>query len=199
MTKRNWIVLIISSAIIGSLIGVLIHFGLEFQAEAEDVAQPATPAIETVEVIDYSNPKHYTEEDIYLLAQTAYCEGRGVPSKTELACVMWTVLNRVDCNWENDFKDLNTIKEVVLQPNQFAYSPDAPLITDHGYDLYALAQDVLDRWSREKNGDTNVGRVLPPEFLWYASRGDGHNYFRSIYRGPEVYYWDYSLESPYES
>ena len=150
-------------------------------------------------IVDYNEPKYYTEEDILLLARTAYCEGRGIPSKMELACVMWTVLNRVDCDWQNDFKDKNTIKEVVLQPKQFAYSESAPLVTDYGYDLYELAQDVLDRWSREKNGDPDPGRVLPKEYLWYASKGDGHNYFRTVYRGSNIVYWDYSLPNPYET
>ena len=84
---------------------------------------------------------------------------------------------------------------MITQPQQFAYSAGAPTVSDYGYDLVALARDVLDRWSREKAGQTDVGRVLPKDYQWYA--GDGkHNYFRDKYRGGSR--WDYSLPSPYQ-
>lgn len=56
--------------------------------------------------------------------------------------------------------------------------------------------DVLSRWERERNGETDVGRVLPSGYMWY--RGDGvHNHFRDAYKGGTA--WDWTLESPYES
>ena len=62
--------------------------------------------------------------------------------------------------------------------------------------LWLLSEDVLTRWQREKDGETEVGRVLPPDYLWFS--GDGyHNYFRNAYRGGNT--WDWEYESPYES
>ena len=58
------------------------------------------------------------------------------------------------------------------------------------------AADFIDRWQREKQGETDVGRVLPPEYLFFG--GDGkHNTFRTEWDGGE--YWDWSWPSPYES
>ena len=119
---------------------------------------------------------------------------RGIQSKTEIACVGWTALNRVDAGAAAGFRD--TLSGVLTQANQFAYTASAPTTSDYGYNLVELATDVLDRWSREKAGQTNVGRVLPKDYKWYA--GDGkHNYFRNQYQGGTR--WNYSLPSPYES
>lgn len=109
------------------------------------------------------------EKDVEMLAQVVWGEARGIPDKTQQACVIWCVLNRVDHPAYP-----NTIEEVLTQPNQF-----------HGYDmnfpateeLKELARDVLIRWNREKNGETDVGRCLPKEYLFFT--GDGYqNYFR---------------------
>lgn len=129
---------------------------------------------------------HYTEDDIIMLAKLLYSECRGVDSVTEQACVVWTVLNRVDY-------DGISIAEAVTSPHQFAYSSSVPIWDD----LYWLAEDVLSRWNAEQNGDTSVGRVLPPDYRWFG--GDGkQNHFRNAYSG-NYQIWDYSLESPYES
>lgn len=137
--------------------------------------------------------KLYTESDVIAMAKTMYNEARGIRSKTEIACIGWTILNRVDAGSSAGYRD--NIYGVITQPQQFAYSAGAPTVSDYGYDLVALARDVLDRWSREKAGQTDVGRVLPKDYHWYA--GDGkHNYFRDSYRGGSR--WDYSLPSPYQ-
>lgn len=129
---------------------------------------------------------HYTEDDIIMLAKLLYNECRGVDSVTEQACVVWTVLNRVDHGGIS-------IAEAITSPNQFAYSSSVPVWDN----LYWLAEDVLSRWNAEQNGDTSVGRVLPPDYRWFG--GDGkHNHFRNAYDG-DYQIWDYSLESPYES
>lgn len=128
----------------------------------------------------------YTEQDVIDIAKVLYHECRGVPSKTEQACVAWTILNRVD---RND----STIYSVVRAPYQFAFYESAPVWDE----LRDLARDVLDRWSREKAGETNVGRVLPKEYTYFEGR-DGHNYFRDNYSG-SYNVWDYSLDSPYEN
>lgn len=124
-----------------------------------------------------------------MLAKVAYCESRGIKSKTEIACVMWVILNRVD---NSNFP--NTISGVILQPNQFAYSANVPTVSDYGYDLKVLATDVLNNWAKEKAGRTDYVRCLPKEYLYYG--GDGiHNYFRTSYLGGTR--WDYSYGYPY--
>lgn len=134
--------------------------------------------------------QYYTPTDTLMLAKVAFCEARGITSKTEIACVMWTILNRYDDGYAN------SISAVILAPNQFAYRNSAPTVSDYGIDLKELAEDVLSRWNREKNGETDVGRVLPKDYRWYS--GNGHsNFFRNAYRGGAR--WNYSLPSPYES
>lgn len=127
----------------------------------------------------------FTEADVAMMAKILAVECPSVPSTTEQACVAWTICNRVDAGY-------GTLEQVMTAPNQFAYynSTEAP---SH---LYDLAEDVLIRWSREKSGQQDVGRVLPSDYMWFS--GDGrHNYFRNQYQGGEV--WTYSLPTPYES
>lgn len=143
---------------------------------------------------DYISPKkaetelkyYFTEDDAVMLAKLLFRECGGVNSKVEQACVVWTVLNRVDCKYDG----CTTIASVVTAPKQFAYSSG----TTVRQDLYDLAYDVLTRWNLEKNGQTDVGRVLPSNYLFL--HGDGrHNYFKTSERSSS--YWDYSLPSPY--
>lgn len=62
-------------------------------------------------------------------------------------------------------------------------------------DLITLCIDVLTRWYAEREGQVEVGRVLPVGYLWFS--GDSkRNHFRNAYKGGTV--WDWSLPSPYE-
>lgn len=133
--------------------------------------------------------RYYSDNDALMLAKVAYCEARGIKSKTEIACVMWTILNRVDKGGYG-----GSIAGVITAPNQFAYRASAPTVSDRGYNLLALAYDVLDNWSKEKSGRTDYVRCLPKNYLWYA--GDGqHNYFRNAYSGGSR--WNYAWGYPY--
>ena len=158
-----------------------------------DVVDVTTPVVEETEtkseeelVEENLYTQYYTEQDALDIAKVLYHECRGVPSKTEQACVAWTVLNRVD-------KDNSTVYSVVRAPHQFAFYEDAPVRDE----LLDLAYDVLERWNREKNGETDVGRVLPEEYIFFYGR-DGRNHFRDNYKG-SYNIWDYSLDSPYEN
>lgn len=123
------------------------------------------------------------DADAVMLSQLMYLEGRGIESDVEKACIAWTALNRVDTS-------NCSIAAIVTAPAQFAYTPTTPVLDN----LLALSYDVLNRWQREKAGETNVGRVLPPDYFWYW--GDGkHNYFCNVYGSK--FYWNYSLPSPY--
>lgn len=143
---------------------------------------------ETVEEEEEQEVIYYSEEEVVMVAKVLYRECGGVPSITERACVAWTICNRVGAD---GFQD--TVKGVIEYPGAFAYIVDTP-VTD---ELYELAKDVLSRWNSERNGKTDVGRVLPEDFKFFSGDGE-HNYFRNAYRGNYII-WDYSLESPYES
>ncbi len=113
-------------------------------------------------------------------------EARGIPSDTEKAACVWCVLNRVDYGYGN-------IVMVVTAPYQFAgYDIDNPIDDE----IKALCEDVLTRWYAEKAGETDVGRVLPSDYMWFTGDGE-RNYFRNAYEGGQT--WDWSLQSPYES
>lgn len=128
----------------------------------------------------------YGETEITALAKLMWGEAQGIERDTEKAAIAWTVLNRYDAGMGK------SIIDVLTSPNQFYYRESFPVRED----LVELAADVLSRWERERKGETDVGRVLPSEYMWY--RGDGsHNHFRNAYKGGNV--WDWTLESPYET
>ena len=149
-----------------------------------------TEPIETEPVFDVVNYVNETySNEIMMLARLVYCEGRGVASQTEQACIIWTVLNRVDAYGKS-------ISETILAPHQFSYKEDAPFYDDFDRDLRELARDVLQRWTLEHMGEADVGRVLPSNYLFFAGK-NGHNWFRMGYTDTEC--WDYSFTSPYNS
>lgn len=129
------------------------------------------------------------EADVEAIAKTLWGECRGVPYTSHKAAVVWCILNRVD---EGGYFG-NSIIEVITKPNQFAgYSPDYPVDPE----LKAIAEDVLMRWHLEKEGEEDVGRVLPKGYCYFV--GDGElNYFTNEWRSRN--YWDWSLSNPYES
>lgn len=133
-----------------------------------------------------SSSELWTREEVEVLAKMVYGEARGVPSKMEQAACVWCALNRCDAYGEG-------IVEVTTAPYQFVgYDADNPAMDE----LYELCEDVLSRWYTEKNGKTDVGRVLPSDYLYF--HGDGkHNYFRNEFQGGTV--WDWSYPNPYET
>ena len=147
------------------------------EPEAATSAQPAEP-----EPI-----KLYTEADVDMLARLIYTEARGVRSKTEQAAVVWRVLNRLD----NPNRPQKTIAEVVCAPHQFDYRPWAPVLPE----FEELAADVLKRWQAERDGQADVGRVLPPEYQYFEGWG-GRNWFSAKWKSGE--FWGWGLASPYE-
>lgn len=145
------------------------------------------------EVIEQVQPsiQYYNDTDVVMLAKLMFGEGRGIQSKTQLACIVWTVLNRVDAGYGN-------IRNVVTAPNQYHYVSSLPTVSDYGYDLKELALDVLNRWNLEKNGLESTGRVLPKDYLFFHGNGKV-NIFRNNFNHNRSNYWNYSLPSPYEN
>ena len=145
--------------------------------------------IDVVEPVEW--PKLYTDEDAIALAKTLWGEARGVKNNgivsgtAQKAAVAWCILNRFDAGYED------SIYKVITAEDQFhGYSASHPVEDD----LLELAYDVLDRWNAEKHGETDVGRVLPAEYLWFG--GDGTvNRFRDAWKGGNK--WDWSMPDPY--
>ena len=128
---------------------------------------------------------YFTEADVLMVAKILEVECPYVASMTQQAAVAWTICNRVD-NGIGGY----SIYSVCTYPNQYAYYPNTPVRDS----MLWLARDVLTRWSMEKSGMTNVGRVIPSDYMWF--RGTGvENIFRNSYKGGRI--WDWSLPSPY--
>ena len=126
-----------------------------------------------------------TDEELTILAKIVYREARGIEDKAHQAAVIWCILNRVDNGYWG-----NTISEVATYPKAFAWVPDTPVEPE----LLLLAADVCERWNLEKAGASEVGRVLPREYLYFTGNGK-LNHFTTEWKGAKV--WDWSLESPY--
>lgn len=149
----------------------------DFIVDAEPVVTPS-PVIDVEEV--YKN-------DIPLIAKTVWGEARGC-STMEQAAVIWCILNRVD---SEGYGFGHGIEYVVTFPYQFhGYNPNNP-VTD---EIYELTVDVLTRWEMEKNGQSDVGRVLPKEYLYFSGNGI-ENTFRTEYTGGNV--WNWNSTNPY--
>lgn len=128
----------------------------------------------------------WSEEEAEVLAKMLWGEARGVQSDTEKAACVWCVLNRVDSYGKS-------IIEVTTAPKQFVgYKPDNPV----DQELKDLCEDVLSRYFAEKEGQEDVGRVLPPDYLFFSCK-NSTNVFRNAFKGGQT--WDWSLPSPYES
>ena len=152
-------------------------------APTEDV-EPE-PTQEVSEEPDTGYVSYFTEADVLMVAKILEVECPYVPSLTRQAAVAWTICNRVD-NGVGGY----TIYSVCTYPNQYAYYPNTPVRDS----MLWLARDVLTRWEREKNGETNVGRVIPSDYMWFVG-SNGENHFRNSYKGGRI--WDWSLSSPY--
>lgn len=136
--------------------------------------------------VSYGPSEHYTEEDVQALAKTMYGEARGVSSLARIAAVSWCILNRVDAGYAATPYDVATADGAFQ-----GYDADNPC--DGIFEW--LARDVLDRWAKEKNGETEVGRTLPKEYLYFL--GDGQeNHYTTEFLGGNT--WDWSLPDPYD-
>ena len=113
---------------------------------------------------------YYTDADVVAVAKMLYGESRGCSIDNQQKAV-WCVLNRVD-----DERYPDSIIEVLSQSGQFhGYSPNHPVWDE----LTAVAEDVLTRWSLEKQG-VAVNRELPKSYLYFTGTGR-ENIFREGY------------------
>jgi hypothetical protein len=141
-----------------------------------------------------------TIAEVVMAAKMTWGESRGIWSLTEQAADIWCSLNRVD---SKGYAMGHSLTYVITFPDQFhGYNPGHPTVDDYGRDITVLAVDVITRWLNEKLGFEDVGRVLPPEYLWFSSnKNHTHNIFRDQYssRDPACHKWGWSLPSPYDS
>ena len=133
--------------------------------------------------------QYYTENDVILIAKTLLGECGGVPSKERQAACAWVILNRVDSEGYGD-----SIKSVITKKSQFIGYKSSNAVRD---DLYDLSCDVLERWSREKDGEIDVGRTIPNDYYFFTGNGK-ENRFRKKFKSTGVY-WDWSLPNPYDT
>lgn len=204
-TKCNSIPKLITTLIIGLMISVILLISLcayssskalDTNGAAESTTRPTAhasrpSATESIQTAPEASELEWQPDpaDVEAIAKTLWGECRGVPYTSHKAAVVWCILNRVD---EGGYFG-STIIEVISKPNQFiGYSPNHPVIDE----LKEIAEDVLIRWHAEKDGEQNVGRVLPKGYCYFV--GDGElNYFTNVWKSKN--YWDWSLPNPYES
>lgn len=161
-----------------ALIALLVMIACALEPDRPEEPQAIAPEVNaeglcSVTVVKAPEPEYemyFSEADVVALARMLYGEARGCTVDNQIKCV-WVVLNRVD-----DARFPDTIIGAVSQPGQFyGYSPNFPVWDN----LYAVALDVLTRWSMEKQG-AEVQRELPSGYLWFT--GDGKtNHFREDY------------------
>ena len=139
---------------------------------AESVPEGVPPEVNT-EGLCVHEPvyeMYYTHDDVIAVAKMLYGESRGCSIDNQQKAV-WCVLNRMD-----DERYPDSIIEVLSQSGQFhGYNPNHPVWDE----LTAVAEDVLTRWSLEKQG-VAVNRELPKSYLYFTGNGQ-ENVFREAY------------------
>lgn len=175
MNKYTIIIAQVCAVLLALIMLILLAIdGGVIEADADGVPPEVdTNGLCVVEIAEPAEPEYemyFTEADVIALAQMLYGEARGCTVDNQMKCV-WCVLNRVD---DSRFPD--TIQGVLSQPSQFhGYSPNFPVWDN----LYAVALDVLTRWSMEKQG-ADVARELDKNAVFFT--GDGiQNWFREVY------------------
>lgn len=172
MNKYTIIIAQVCAILLALIVMILLALDKGGSKAGADGVPPevGTNGLCVVEVAEPEYEMYFTEADVIALAQMLYGEARGCTLVNQQQCV-WCVLNRVD-----DPRFPDTIIDVVSAPGQFyGYSPNFPVWDN----LYAVAEDVLTRWSMEKQG-ADVARELEKNAVFFT--GDGTtNWFRSVY------------------
>lgn len=123
--------------------------------------------VQTDETIKQTLSMEYTEEDIMLLATVIYAEA-GICDDEEKYRVGNVVINRVNDIEHNDFKNVNSIREVIYQKTQFT-SVDGDA-WNHG------PTEIEMRIAREL---LEGKRILPDYVVWFSK---AHRYGEKYYK-----------------
>lgn len=133
----------------------------------------------TTKKVEPISKNTYTSSDEYLLAQIIFCEA-GICDRSEMAKVGKVVLNRVKSN-HSDFKNCNTIKEVLYQKGQYHSNtlnqirnnvkPSATALEVakgliNGTEKSGLSDNVL--WQTGFKPDWNVKVVCETKWHYYS-------------------------------
>lgn len=133
----------------------------------------------TTKKVEPTSKNTYTSNDEYLLAQIIFCEA-GICDRSEMAKVGKVVLNRVKSN-HSDFKNCNTIKEVLYQKGQYHSNtlnqirnnvkPSATALEVakgliNGTEKSGLSDNVL--WQTGFKPDWNVKVVCETKWHYYS-------------------------------
>jgi len=134
--------------------------------EDKEVVQPSAR-----ELFKKYFPEEDYDETVDVLSKVLRREAGVVKSTTNRACVIWCILNRCDKGWRG-----NTPIECATARAQFCYRKN----TKYSKKISDLVEDVLYRWLREKEGEIDVGRVLPRDIIYFSGNGE-INVFRYDY------------------
>lgn len=129
-----------------------------------------------------------SENDEIKLAKMLWGEDRSNPMYMR-AAIIWCVYNRMDAGHES-------IDNIVNATSFPGYRESHP-VKEWAVDLI---RDVTIRYVLELNGFTDVGRVLPKEYLFYEQpEGKHYHIFKTKlkYSDPANKVWNWSLPSPY--
>ncbi len=145
---------------------------------------------------ELANNCSLTVDEIIYIMKALYGEANAVESKAERSMVVWVILNRLDTPGYG-FGD--SIEEIITKPFQFTGYLESNPVTDRSFEVVC---DVIMRWEAEKRGETNVGRTIPKEVLFFHA-DHGHNAFyryTEVNRGEKIYFdREHPLENPYEN
>ena len=186
--RQRRVALTVSVIVVAVLLAAFTPWSGTERAKSSEVPAQRETSTAALPSVTEDKPKYIPNAaEVEALAKMLYGEARGIASDTEKAACVWCVLNRVD-----DPRFPDTVLEVLSAPYQFAgYSAEYPATEE----LKTLAADVLTRYHAEKDGESNVGRVLPAEYCFFT--GDGkNNHFTIGWKDTDT--WGWTLESPYE-
>lgn len=122
---------------------------------------------QTMETIEQDMPIEYTEEDLILLSTVIHAEA-GICEDAEKYRVGNVVLNRLNDIEHNEFKNVNSIKEVIYQNGQFTSVGGNAWREGATESEIRIAKELLDG-----------KRVLPDYVVWFSK---AHNYGAKYYK-----------------
>ena len=130
-----------------------------------------------------------SENDELILARMLWGEDRENPMYMR-AAIIWCVFNRMD-------QSRLPIEQLINKTQFPGYREENP-VKDWAIELI---RDVAVRYVLEQNGFTDVGRVLPKEYLYYEQPPEKrYHIFKTKLKLSDKSnkIWDWSLPSPYD-
>ena len=130
-----------------------------------------------------------SENDELILARMLWGEDRENPMYMR-AAIIWCVFNRMD-------QSRLPIEQLINKTQFPGYREENP-VKDWAINLI---RDVAVRYVLEQNGFTDIGRVLPKEYLYYEQPpGKRYHIFKTRLKLSDKSnkIWDWSLPSPYD-